>query len=395
VTGRVSLLPFDAVFDDISAKGKRVPQGLYLREGHYPIVDQGKASIAGFTSDSSYLFQGETPVIVFGDHTRCVKFVDFPFCIGADGVKILCPKIQADTKFLYHYLGSVSITDAGYSRHYKFLKRIEIPLPPFAEQKRIAAILDQADALRRKRREALARLDTLLQSVFLEMFVHRSTSNWPLVTVEDVAQSGRNSIRTGPFGSQLLHSEFVDDGVAVLGIDNAVQNTFTWAGRRFITEAKYAQLKRYTVFPGDVIITIMGTCGRCAVVPNCIPKAINTKHLCCITLDQESCLPIFLHSCFLQHPAVRRQLSDATRGAIMDGLNMGIIKDLSFPLPPLERQRQFACWAKRLEDHKMRTGVALERMDDLFACLQERSFRGDLFTAGFQSTSQLCLTLPF
>lgn len=146
----------------------------------------------------------------------------------------------------------------------RFLEEYKIPLPPLEEQKRIAAILDKANAVRRKRAESLRLADQFLQSVFLEVVGPSSSdySSWPVNTIEEIASRKPNSMRTGPFGSALLHSEFVSEGIAVLGIDNAVQNRFAWAERRFTTPAKYEELTRYTVYPGDVIVTIMGTSSR-------------------------------------------------------------------------------------------------------------------------------------
>jgi type I restriction enzyme S subunit len=258
------------------------------------------------------------------------------------------------------------------------LLELRIPIPPLAEQRRIADVLDQEETLRVRRRGALAQLDTLTQSIFLDFFGAPANHGWPMATISEIADPSDGSIRTGPFGSQLLHSEFVDEGVAVLGIDNAVANEFRWDELRFISHAKYRELKRYTVKPGDVLITIMGTCGRCAVVPDNVPLAINTKHLCCITLDQAKCLPVFVHAYFLRHPLARRYLDQTAKGAIMSGLNMGIIKAMLIPLPPIELQREFAACVAGSEKLTIAYRASLAELDALFATLQHRAFRGEL-----------------
>jgi type I restriction enzyme S subunit len=256
------------------------------------------------------------------------------------------------------------------------LRECSIPLPGLPEQRRIAGQLNKADRLRRARQCALELTDSFLPAAFLKLF-GTSAAQFTPMAVEDLADDRPNAIRTGPFGSQLLHSEFTDSGIAVLGIDNAVNNRFVWDQRRFVTPGKYEQLKRYTVFPGDVIITIMGTCGRCAIVPDNIPTSINTKHLCCITLDSTRCLPVYLQGAFLYQPFVRRQLRSATKGAIMDGLNMEIIKHLRIPIPSLPLQQTFAALVGRVERLRTVQQEARRQAEHLFDSLLHRVFTVD------------------
>jgi type I restriction enzyme S subunit len=258
------------------------------------------------------------------------------------------------------------------------LDDMEIPLPEFEDQRRIADVLDRAEALLSKRRKTIAYLDTLTHSIFLDMFGNDSTYDSDDTTVAGVADARRGAIRTGPFGSQLLHSEFRSSGVAVLGIDNAVDNEFKWGKPRYISTAKYRALERYTVHPGDVLITIMGTCGRCAIVPDDIPLAINTKHLCCISLDRSRCLPGFLQAYFLIHPIARRYLEKRAKGAVMDGLNMALIKDMPLRLPTIRLQQVFVDRAAAVTEHRSKLRSSLAGFDALFASLQHQAFRGEL-----------------
>lgn len=289
---------------------------------------------------------------------------------------------DADLRWLFYRLRGLGLTQMNKAAAVPGLNRddayrLKLLLPPIQEQRRIAGILDLVDALHVKRREAIAQLDELTQSIFLDMFGAESLY-WPRATVGDLVDREAGGIRTGPFGSQLLHSEFVDRGIAVLGIDNAVQNQFAWSERRYIAPEKYAQLRRYTVRPGDVLITIMGTCGRAAVVPIDVPLAINTKHLCCISIDKSRCLPEYLHAYFLQHPAARDYLVRTAKGAIISGLNMGIIKAMPIVVPPIPVQRDFVMHLRATESVRGAHRGQLNEYDALFSSLQQRAFSGQL-----------------
>lgn len=358
---------------------ENIPRGGGLTGVH--TVDRGDIASAKFVFDESH--------VLFGKLRPNLAKVARPTFHGVCSTDILPiaagPRLDRDylACFLSHpdtvSLAARRATGANLPRlSPKQLARFDIPLPPIDEQRRIARVLDAADGLRGKRDRTLATLETYVDSLFAEMFVIGAADGWLATTVGDLVDPDRGGIRTGPFGSQLLHSEFVDEGVAVLGIDNAVTNEFRWARPRHITKAKYAALTRYAVHPGDVLITIMGTCGRAAVVPEDVPPAINTKHLCCITLDQGRCLPSFLHAYFLRHPIARSYLLARAKGAIMSGLNMGIIRGLPVSLPPIAVQREFAGWSERIGDAKRLAVRHRHQLDVLFASLQHRAFTGAL-----------------
>lgn len=348
-------------------------------------VHDALAVSAGEIKSNKFAFRPEH--VLFGKlrpNLGKVADPDFDGVCSTDIIPVR-PGPTLDRRYLFHYLrtprvrGEATRLAVGINLPRlkpQALAELPIPLPPVEEQRRIAAVLDAADDLRTKRRQALAKLDTLTQAIFIDMF-GGNWDRWGFHEVESLAVDRKGAIRTGPFGSQLLHEEFVDEGIAVLGIDNAVQNEFAWGQRRYITEAKYEELKRFTVHPGDVLVTIMGTCGRVAIVPESIPTAINTKHLCCISLDQDLCLPEWLWASLLFHPRVLDQLG-ATFGAVMPGLNMGKIKQAEIPLAPLDVQAEFVQAKASVTTQRQNIANSLTDLDTLFASLQQRAFAGEL-----------------
>ena len=248
-------------------------------------------------------------------------------------------------------------------------------LPDYAEQRRIAVTLDKADSIQKKRREAIKLVEDSIRSAFLQLL-----GNLPdvRVAIEELLPATPNAIRTGPFGSQLLHSEFTDSGIPVLGIDNVVTNRFRWAERRYVSSDKYKELRRYRVFPGDVMITIMGTTGRACVAPPDLPESISTKHLCTITPDRQRLLPEFLWASLLWDPLVRAQAAREGKGAIMEGWNMGIVRGLMIKLPSIAQQEHFAAFVRKSESLRIRLLAAEAESSQLLGSLAQREFSGQL-----------------
>ncbi len=367
-------LPFLDVFKDATGGNNKTPQTEFLEEGEFPVVDQGQSLVAGFVNDRSRVCSVKPPVIVFGDHTRAIKYVDFEFAMGADGTKVLVPKVESDTKYLYYALKAIKIPAAGYSRHYKFLKETQIPLPPLAEQKRIAGILDAADALRAKRREALAQLDTLLQFTFLDMFGDPVTNpmGWTKVrsgelfllppkigTITPAAGRGYLVVRVGEVGESRI--------------------AFERCGRVEISEKDFA---KFRLERGDTVIArAIGSknhLGKASFFADFDEATVIDSHVMRLRPDPIKCDGLWFYSLISSDrgKALLQQTGGAT--AVQFNINTKQASSVQVALPPLDLQHHFAAIVKSVEHQKASQRAHLAELDTLFASLQSRAFRGDL-----------------
>jgi type I restriction enzyme S subunit len=127
----------------ISLNGIKIKQKDYLQEGKYPVIDQGQELIGGYFNDEKLVVPNEPPYVIFGDHTKVKKFINFKFIAGADGVKVLKPSSAYEPKFFYYLLYIVDIPDKGYARHFQFLEKANIPLPPIEVQQQIVSKIEE------------------------------------------------------------------------------------------------------------------------------------------------------------------------------------------------------------------------------------------------------------
>lgn len=162
---------------------------------------------------------------------------------------------------------------------------------------------------------------------------------WPSRHLADLASPEPGAIKIGPFGSQLKKSELTDSGVHVVGIENVLARKFDGLGERYITSEKYESLRSVEIKPGDVVITMMGTVGEAAVVPEGTSVSIMDSHLLRFRPNRELCEPDFI-AWFLKSSPARAGLSGRAHGAIMKGLNSAIVRSLPVPFPPLSEQRR-------------------------------------------------------
>ena len=301
-----------------------------------------------------------------------MKYVDFPFCMGADGVKVLRPKVEADVKYLYHYLRQVRLTDGGYDRHFKYLKRCEIVVPPLVEQRRIASILDRAETLRSQRRAALALLDELPQAIFLDLFGDPLTNahNYPVKPLSEVIDPNR-PITYGI----LMPGPNQRDGVKYVRVVDMRHNGIELSAIRKTTHVISQEYRRSILKPDDLIMSIRGHVGRLAVVPKELDGANITQDTARLAVKGQS--PLFVRE-LLRTQSVQRWMASRTKGMAVRGINLGDIKQMPIMLPPRLSQDEFARRVAAVEQLRSSQRKSLATLDELFASLQHRAFAGEL-----------------
>ena len=153
-------------------KKHKIKRSEYLPNGPLPVIDQGQDFIAGYINDTERVYDGQLPVIVFGDHTCTLKYIDFPFAVGADGTQLIRPTKDFDIRYLYYALRNLPLEHFGYQRHFKYLKTSKIFCPPMQLQRKIAAILSAYDDLIENNTRRIKILEDMAQTVYREWFVH-------------------------------------------------------------------------------------------------------------------------------------------------------------------------------------------------------------------------------
>lgn len=297
----------------------------------------------------------------------------------------LIPHTPGDSAFMVRALQrfppTALIKDAAYpSIRLGDIENMKVvaPADPVG-RRRIAEILDKADALRAKRRASIAQLDALTQSIFLDMFGDPATNpkGFPIRVLTEFYVNQVEGTKCGPFGSALKKHELVSDGIPVWNMDNiGPSGRMILPFRMWITEGKYKQLKAYAIEDGDVIVSRAGTVGKMCVVKTGGLRSIISTNLIRLRFGPDL-LPLYFVSLMMYCKGRVGRLKTGADGALTH-MNTGILDTLKFPYPPLELQSRFAAIVAWIERQKSKHTAQLAGFEMVFANLQQSAFRGEL-----------------
>lgn len=337
---------FDEIFIDKTKYGVKVQTSEYGEQGKHIIIDQGQTQIAGYTDCEDGLFK-EVPVVIFGDHTRVIKYVDEPFFLGADGVKVLRSKDKnANYKYLFYALMNAKIPNTGYNRHFKWLKEVKIKYPDRERQDEIVEILDKVSDVIQKRQDELSQLDYLIKARFVELFGDPVSNPYGY---DKVALSELAEIKIGPFGSLLHKEDYIEGGHPLLNPSHIIDGKVSPDDKLTISDKKYEELSAYQLKTGDVVMGRRGEMGRCAVVPSegflCGTGSILIRSKGEITADYIQKIISF--------PSFKKTIEDMAVGQTMPNLNVPIVSGFRIIKPPIEVQDSYYDFVHQVDKSKL------------------------------------------
>lgn len=297
-------------------------------------------------------------------------------CIGR-GLAAIRGKSEIEQKYLYFFLKfyEPELEKAGKGSTFEAVNRedvekIEIPLPSLDEQKRITAILEKADRLRRQRRFVQTLSDSFLQSIFIKMFgdIFQNEKDF------EVGEIGQKlSFMTS--GSRGWAEHYTAKGDLFLRIQNVNKGELLLNDIAFVQAPDTAEARRTKVKEGDVLLTITAALGRSAIIPKNLPTAYINQHIALLRVKDIN--PTFV-SHFITSKSGQIQIERLDREGVKSGLNFDDIKGINILMPPLPLQEKFAEIVKNFERVRRQQREAARQAEHLFQTLLHRAFRGEL-----------------
>lgn len=360
--------PFEECIESLKYT-RKIQRKDFLVDGPFPIVSQEAEFINGYWDNEADVFKVSTPVVIFGDHTRVLKYVDFDFVLGADGVKILPPREFLRPKFFFYQLQAANFISRGYARHYRILKELEIKYPPPVEQQRIVDILDEAFegiAIAKANAEKnLQNAHALFESHLQSVFTQRG-KGWVEKTLGGIGKVA------------MCKRIFKDQTIATRGIPFYKIGTFGKEPDSFIPSQIYNEYREKYPFPkkGDVLISASGTIGR-RVIYDGEHAYFQDSNIVWIDNDERQVLNDYLYHFYGACEW------NSTRGATISRLYNDNLKRIVIAFPEsLHEQRRIVCQLDALDAETQRLADIYERKLATLVALKKsllhQAFTGNL-----------------
>ncbi|MEY4568855.1 MAG: hypothetical protein RLZZ398_294 [Verrucomicrobiota bacterium] len=369
--------PFEDCIELVKYTNK-IQRKEFLAEGRFPIVSQEAEFINGFWDVEADVFMVSTPVVIFGDHTQVLKYVDFNFVLGADGVKILPPRDFLYPKFFFYQLQAAEFTSLGYARHYRLLKELEIKYPPLPEQRRIVGILDEAFAglatakanAEKNLQNARALFESHLQSVFSQRgkgWVEKRIEEWCYSVMDCVNKTAPVVEEPTPF--KMIRTTNVRNG----RVDVSTV--------RFVTEETYKiWTRRQIPQKGDVILTREAPMGEVGMLLT-DDKVFLGQRLVSYRADTAKLDNHFLLFA-LQSGDLQGQIHAKASGSTVQHMRVPDTKSLLLAAPPLAKQREVVAQLSSLREETQRLSAIYQQklaaLEALKKSLLHQAFSGEL-----------------